>query len=413
MKNRNYSFLWLLLTGIVVWLVPVLVRIVLAYTGHDIMGQDALSDMFIGRRNRTAIVFGVLLVGVIIPIFEEFLFRYWHRCDKRVFTSILFLSMGCYVSVCSFWWLGIVGFLLCFLIDRLFANRQGLRTLALVFTTSVLFALAHVNGFSSMGIDMVLCMVSLFGFGLVANWLVLNVGFLWACLLHILNNTIAILFIVMMPEPPLYDAVAMHFDTPLYSASLQPLAEESIDFREVDDNTVTIKGSLPIIAFNLVKHFNPDVVFGSYSQTELFRIVLSDKTKEPYWSYTLTFHDSIPYRNAPWLANDLMAHSRLQIDTTYENMYVIGVEDMQRLCSSSGETSSTLVGLAEELRIVYDCPVVLEKGTNEYLPVKYDSDLLSYEYDIEEISSELSSRLGLFLYKSSVHKIQVITFSDK
>ena len=93
-------------------------------------------------------------------------------------------------------------------------------------------------------------------------------------------------------------------------------------------------------------------------------------------------------------------------------MYVIGVEDPQKLNESKGERESSMAELAEDIRIMYHCPVVLEKGTNEFFPVRYDMSLFPYPYDIDALPEILSEKLGMFMYKSDDHKIQVVTFSD-
>ena len=317
--------------------------------------------------------------------------------------------MGCYVAISSFWWLGCAGFIVYLLIDIVMSNKPNARTILLMLATSLLFASAHITGFSGFNIDTFLVLTELFGLGLVACWLIYNMGFWYACLLHALNNIFALLIIQFSPTPPLYTPVEVSFDTPLYSATLKPLSEETINIYEVDDSTLIVKGNLPVIAFNLVQKFNPDIIEGSYSTTEYFKTDLSYKN-EPCWELTLTFHDTIPYQQAPQIVADLAKHSFLRIDTTYENMYVIGIEDPIKINEKTGEINNSLAGLAEDIRITYDCPVVLEKGTNELYPINYDFDL--YNHKITELPSILSEKLGLFMYRSDVHKIQVVCFSD-
>jgi|GEM_PF-3053661 len=392
--------------GGILWLGPGIIRGILSLYGNELPGQDLLLAEI---KNRFPIEVLLVSVGIVVPILEEFMFRYWIKSKKKPRILLLFALMGGYVAFSTFWWIGVGGFLLCALLDCVLRDNSDARILMLIPITTLLFVLAHITEFSEFNIDTALCLTQLFGLGLLACWMVYNVGFWWACLLHALNNILALLVVILVPTPPLYTPTAISFETQLYSASLQPISGDPIDFREINDSTVVVIGSLPVIAFNLAKEFNPSIISGTYSPTEVFRI--HSDYKEPSWKYTLKFIDTIPYKNAPWLATDLANHSRLRIDTTYENVYVLGIEDQQKLNEASGKINNTLMRLAEEIRIDYDCPIVLEKGTNEYFPIRYDNDLLSYPYDIDALPSTLSEKLGLFMYKSNIHKIQVIRFS--
>lgn len=409
--KRKSSFKEILWAGVVLWLVSVFARIVLSLCGNEMPGQDVLFDMLGTLNGITYVVALMVLLGIIAPILEEFLFRYWIKSRKKVVTILLFAAMGAYVALSTFWWLGVISFLVCVMLDYFLIDNSNARTIMLMLATSLLFSVAHITEFSEFNIDAILCMTELFGLALVACWLVYNKGFWWACLLHALNNLFALLIIILAPKPPLYNPTAMSFETPLYSASLQPLMGDTIDSYEINDSTLVLKGSLPVIALDMVRKFNPDIISGTYSSTEYFKIHISYRSNEPCWKYTLTFHDTIPYKRASHLVADLAMRSRLRIDTTYDYMYVIGIEDMQKLNASKGE-DNTLVGLAEDLRIVYDCPVVLEKGTNEFFPIKYSMGLFQYPYDVEDLPNILVEKLGLFMYQSTVHKIQTITFFD-
>ena len=413
--KRAFSHKTILWAGLVLWLVPALARIVLDSCGYNVPGLDmwfsALSNF---KHSTLHLVVLVVFLVVILPIVEEFLFRYWILCRKKMATLALFAATGCYVAISSFWWLGIGGFLLCALIDYMLKGKPNTRTIALMLATSFLFALAHIHGYSEFNADTILAQIELFGLGLIACWLISNLGFWWACLLHSLNNTVAILFFLLMPTPLLYTPTAVEFDTPLYSASLQPMQGDTIDIRKINDSTMVFMGELPVIALNLVREFHPSIIDDLYSPTECFhtRPNFSYKAERPRWKYTLTFRDTIPYRHAPRLIIDLAKHSRLQIDTTYEYMYVIGIEDAKKLNESTGDVSSTLALLAEEIRIRYGCPVVLEKGTNEFYPIKRDRNPWPYPYDKNDLPAILKEKFGLFMYQSTVHKIQVISFSD-
>lgn len=411
--RRNFSYNVILWIGIFLWIVSAAIRIINVLCGGAAPGQDVIIDALGAFEDVASIIVIILLFGVAIPIAEEFLFRFWIKSKRNITSLLLFMGMGCYVAISTYWWLGLAACALCMLPYLLLKKRNiNTGTVFLMSATSITFALAHITSFSYVQLDGWLCMTELCGLGLVACWMVYNIGFWGACLLHILNNAAVLMFILMVPSAPAYAATASDFDMPLYTAKLKPLSGDAIDFREMNDSTIVVKGSLPVIAYNLVRHFNPDIISGSYSHTEYFAFNLAYKKQEPYWEYTVVFHDTIPYHNMASLVSDLAQHSPLRIDTTYEAPYVIGIQDQQILNESSGDVQNTLAGLADDLRISYRVPVILEKGVNEFFQISYKKTLLSYPFDIESLPNILSSQLGLYIYKSDVHKIQVVRFSD-
>lgn len=407
--KRKFSHNVILWIGLVLWIGAAVARIINVLCGGASLGQDVMMEAL---KDTASIIVIILLIGVVMPIVEEFLFRFWIKSKREVTSLLLFLVLGGYVAISTYWWLGLAAFALCTMPYLLLKKNTNTRTVFLMCATSATFALAHITSFSSVQLDGWLCMAELCGLGLVACWLVYNIGFWWACLLHILNNAAALMLMLLVPTAPAYAATASDFDAPLYTAKLKPISGDAIDFREMNDSTIVVKGSLPVIAFNLVKHFNPDIISGAYSHTEYFAFNLAYKKLEPCWEYIVTFHDTIPYHNMANLVSDLALHSPLRIDTTYEAPYVVGIQDQQRINESSGDVLNTLAGLADDLRISYMVPVVLEKGTNEYFQIRYQRALFSFPFEIDSLPNILSSHLGLYMYKSDVQKIQVVRFRD-
>lgn len=398
--------------GIALFVVPPIVRIVLLCNGYQILGQDLLVERLMDPSSIYTVVSSLLIIGLVFPILEEFVFRFWIKCGKTQLRMLLFVVMGCYTAIGSFWYIGVAGAAACILADYLLRNKEGRRTPLLFVMTSVVFAVGHIGGFSEYNANMVLYITQLFGLGLILCWLMYNVGFWMACLLHVINNLISLAVIMSVPTPMLYTPDPTSYDTTTYSACLQPLDKETIDFKQINDSTIVIKGHLTNIAGMLVENFNPDIVDLDYSHTEYFRYRYPQRGKLPYWELTLIFHDTIPYRHAPYLASDLASHSRLSIDTTYEDIYIIGIEDEHKVNESKGNINTTLAGFAVEMRMLQDWPFVLDDGVNELYPFSYDQSLFRMPYSFDELSELLSEKMGLYVYKSDVHKIQVINFSD-
>lgn len=413
-KEIHFSYNPLLWVGLALWLGLAIVRNVLAWLGMDMVGQDVLLNQFgFLTENDFAIVSVAIAIGIVVPILEETLFRLWIKVRKTAVVILLFAGMSAYLAAGTAWWVGCVGFALCVAAYLLLSGKPCVRTLVLMLLTSLLFAMGHASSFSTIGFEAVLVMSSLFGLALVTCWLVYNMGFWWACLLHVLNNALWVLLVVLtMPHGTPVAPEPVEFEEAAYSATLRPMSEESIVCEEVNDSTYRITGELPFIAYYMAKQFDPDILVGAYSPRKYLNANTPFGKKHMNWEYVLTFHDTIPYHNAAYLVGDLSRHAPLQIDTTYEPMYLLGIEDQQRLNASTGKYHCTMAEFADMLRIKYDCPVVLEKDTNECFPMSYSDTMFRYPYEVEGLNPILQT-LGLRIYKSESEKVQVIQLSYK
>lgn len=418
--KQKYSYLKVLWFGIGLWALSALARLLLSLLGNKMHGQDQLlTDLSCFRIDDTISVALFYVIFVIaVPVLEEFLFRYWIISKKTVVTISLFFAMSCYVAVGSFWWLGLVSFFLLGVLFLLFRGEGDNRNIFLMVASSAVFAMAHVTGFSSLNVDAVLCMSGMFGLAMVACWLTYNVGFRWACWLHVVNNFIVLSIVIWVPRLTVSNVEETRFKTPYYSAKLEPLASSmrKADFLgccKINDSTLEVYGSLPDIALYLIDNFSPDAVPNAflYSSTEYFKVSQARWLNEPYWRYTLTFHDTIPYGHAPHLVSKLSQHSQLHLDTTYEDTYFLGIDDTQRLNETKGNRTTTLAGLAAELRYCFKRPFVLEKGINEYFPVSYDENMLQYDSKMDVLDTILGE-MGLYMYQSGIYKIQVVNIYD-
>lgn len=407
--KRKLSYLTILWVGVALWLGSIIIQIVLSLCGYETASQDGLTEVLENLKKIVPIVVILVLFGILIPILEEFMFRYWIKSKKRVMTIVLFAVMSATVAFSSFWWLGVAGFLLCLLLDLFLRNRPNARTISLMLATSLLFASAHIKEFSQFNVSTVFSLTDLFGMALVACWLIYNWGFWWACLLHVLNNTVALLLILLAPASSSV-LIESRLDTHQYSAVLTPISGDTIAVRQLNDSTVVVMGELPSIALYLVEEFHPDIIHHTYSPTEFFRLG-DDFKKGSRWKYTLTFHDSIPYGHAPQLVTDFADLADIHIDTTYKNVYILGIEDSSKAGVTTETTCRNFAELAEDIRISYDCPVVLEEGIDALSPISYEWDLFTYPYETERLTPVLSEKLGLYLRKSDTRKIPVITFS--
>lgn len=169
------------------------------------VGGIAASWIFFGDNSNTDATFdrlrprwlNALLICLLAPLFEEAAFRLW-SVGKRWCAIVSSLLAAFYVwQSTHLWWMGLLMMALialCFFAIR----RRQLRDVLLMLLTSAAFAACHAGNFIDVDMDTGMVMVSDCGFGLLACYLVINHGFLWAVLLHVLNNTVAFVALLVV-----------------------------------------------------------------------------------------------------------------------------------------------------------------------------------------------------------------------
>ncbi len=223
-KRFNRRYLPMLWIGLAIWLLSMLVSYILELTGNAPDGQANLIDM--GKSMFQYAPIGIILLFCLFqPILEELSFRLW-GVGKKWMTIVCLVLMTLFaVSEISFW--GLI-FIALFIFVWVTVKDQVLQRWINAVITSACFALCHISGFDGFSLGMVLGLTDIFGFALVLCWLTLNVSFWLSCLLHVLNNSIAIL----LPLLFLSDPVTLTSDSA--TLTLEPL-------RPFADNTSLIE----------------------------------------------------------------------------------------------------------------------------------------------------------------------------
>ena len=70
---KHKKILW---AGMVLWIVSAVIRVILSLCGNEMPGQDILMDMIEDMKDTISIMILFVIMGIIAPILEEFLFRY-------------------------------------------------------------------------------------------------------------------------------------------------------------------------------------------------------------------------------------------------------------------------------------------------------------------------------------------------
>jgi len=152
----------------------------------------------------------LLIVGLIVPIVEECMFRLWLSFKKRdiLFAIAVILGMIIYNFFdSSYLILSIIilfGALGLYLVTRLkqevFSKIKDLYGKYILLFSIVLFAGVHITNFDNLEINLLpiylLLLMPLFLMSFVITFIRVRIGFIFAVLFHILVNTTAILFVM-------------------------------------------------------------------------------------------------------------------------------------------------------------------------------------------------------------------------
>lgn len=184
--KRTPVFRWALWSGLAIWAVS-LAGIVLSPAAESNQG---LSEFTL--ENGTTL--SLLIIGLLMPCLEEVAFRFWGIRRWRWAGYISAVAMG---VVTYFYW-GLWGALAtaaAVASITLAVKAERTRLLVLLLLTSLLFAILHFDNYGNLELRNLFAIFNKLGFALVASWLVLNRGFLWALLLHVANNGLVVLLI--------------------------------------------------------------------------------------------------------------------------------------------------------------------------------------------------------------------------
>ncbi len=219
-KRYNRRYLPMLWIGLALWLISMLVSFILEKTGNAPEGQQNLMDM--GKSIFQFMPIGIILLFCLFqPVLEELSFRLW-GVGKKWMTIVSIVLMALFaLGEISFW--GLI-FIALFIFVWLAVKDQVLQTWLNAIISSVCFALCHISGFGDFSIGMVLGLTDIFGFALVLCWLTINVSFWLSCLLHVLNNSVAILIPLLFLSDPV---TVSSGSTTLNIEPLRPFADNT------------------------------------------------------------------------------------------------------------------------------------------------------------------------------------------
>lgn len=229
--KRYNPMLWI---GLAIWGCSFLGSWVLSWMGVEISAQENLMDMARTMYEQSP-VFCLMVLCCICPFLEECSFRLWGRGKVWcVIVSLLLMMVFCAAELNS--WIPVVVIVALGVAWFLLKEKKFLRTWVMAVASSVLFALCHLSGFSSFSLGAVLGLTEIFGFALVLSYLTVNLSFWFSVLLHILNNSVAILLPLLL----FGETFEVNMDhCTLKASSIDPFSREVFqgkDFDTIADN---------------------------------------------------------------------------------------------------------------------------------------------------------------------------------
>lgn len=198
LKKFDKRYLPMLWIGLGIWLTAMLVSLIMEWMGCAPDGQESLMEMGKDGFARNPISM-VMLLCVLQPIMEEIGFRLWGVGKKKL--TILCLIVMALFSISEIGVLGVI-FVAAIVVVMRVVKDPFARNWANTLLSSTAFALCHISGFGGFSLGMVLGLLDIFGMAMVMCWLVLNIGFWASALLHVLNNSLALLLpLIFLPDP--------------------------------------------------------------------------------------------------------------------------------------------------------------------------------------------------------------------
>lgn len=398
--DRRYNkMLWI---GLAIWIVSWLGNVLLSVCGVEVAPQDTLMDM--GKEMfQQSPIFCLLLLCLLAPILEECSFRLWGRGKTWCVIVSMILMLFFTIGELGWWTIFVIGGMtaVCFLV-----KNKYLRNWIVAIGSSLMFMLCHISGFSGFSIGAALGLLDTFGFAMVSAYLTINLSFWFSILLHVLNNSLAIIL------PLMFVGESFLIEGNNYSLEAQPIkafaksrcCPEVNKIQVGDTIMLSYCGELPEIACKLymegIQH-HPDTLYTWKSSNESlesrYNISLSCGT---------TFHN---FRES---ALALMKSAELIFDTNEVDACSIWITD--------AENTSMLLSDKENHESIFNELLSRgDRGRSRYWSGTDSNGVTTYWYVYKptEITEMLAPTYEtLYEYKVDYvpdHKIVEITIKEK
>lgn len=390
MKFKRYDkrFLPMLFIGLGIWIVSLVLSEVLSKAGY-VDGQSALMEMAKGIFQHMPVI-TLLLLCLIQPVFEEFAFRLWGV--GKMWTTIVCLALMAFFAVSEMGLWGLL-FIVAFIIVWLKVKDTFKQRWINALITSACFALCHISGFGSFGWGMVLGLLDIFGMALVMCWLTINLSIWFSCLLHVTNNSLAILWPLVFVADPVANTYVMDDGGELHTelCAARPLGDmaglESAmaltgSYDEDQAYFVGEPAQIAVEMLNDMKYFGTDFSEGTY-----YDWVAKNESMEERVIYKV--HSSNGFDPSSRMLLDCFlkdyeafGEESLVFDTTeveLQDIYLVYTADGSRVNINDSEANPSDVEMAMN-RVLQS---VIVRSTRHLVSYAAEEDSVVYHYALQ------------------------------
>ena len=194
---KSRRFRWALWWGLGIILTSLVALVVYAIINPSVAeGMNApLMKAVHSMISRFGIWPVIIYMGLVGPIMEEFSFRLWGNGKNWTgVVSVILIALWCFNVG---WWFSLLALCAGVAILMIFKEDRSKRLFVLMLFSSALFALAHMGNYDGNWFVVLIGVIHKFGFGLLASYLVVNHNILWSMGLHVINNSIVTIPLVL------------------------------------------------------------------------------------------------------------------------------------------------------------------------------------------------------------------------
>lgn len=449
--QKKREFRPILFIGLALWFGLMAATLLLGTSDSPKSGQDELMglmknliDRLVPYAPTATMVVIFLWLCVLQPVMEEFAFRYWGKGKLYAYIVCAAVMANFVFLTLNIWFIALA--VLCIVLFFVIRDQHRKRQVSII-TTSVLFAAMHLSGYSTFSLASVFGILQIFGMALVMCYVVINYRFIYSILIHVLNNSLALLL-------PLFfmgtEAISGdNFEGELRNMKLDEAQEQMYESWSEDSTTTTFYGELPEIVENVYNYPYPYCYTISKPSNGELRIFYPDNTY--LWTrYVLNIKTDVDSMDPDDIVNALIKTGRLKSDTTMVPALEVSIADMALYKSNFSEYESedvdpfslesmqqdtadnyyswTLEDFLDWVSISYALPLVVSHNTDAETPAEYDWELnihkrpslLRMIYDPtasldikptkEDVIKALRDQYGLAVKESKTRKIKQVRF---
>lgn len=405
-KFSETKFRWALWLGIGLFLGAMLTNGILRWL--DVCSVQQGSGYFMIEQMGYFVAF--LLIVIVVPIIEEFIYRFWGR-GTNVGYIVTMILVPIAFMFSTYNWVASVCLLVALLLTY-FLTRNDLRLILFMIITVLASCLPHLFTFADINISAIISIVEIMGLAFILSFLAVNYGLIWAIFGHSLNNLIAY-FLILLP---------ITFQTSHYNVELRPIgdAHSGYDIETQMGDTLIIKADAEMAAIMMMENQDDADMINDLKRNTYYRRgmdvslrdieKMKDKAQAPMLpTYTMTIipRDVITKPNYHEVLRGMEEKGILRLDTTYNIMYVMEVENSLFLNVPEEHRKSTLDGLIVDLRLRYDLSILPGQSLNMNAPVSIGYDDLK-NMSFEECVHFLKKH-GIVLKRVKDNHVKMIT----